>query len=110
MVRDLVERSFDTMPRSRMPWQFTSGRLITWATVSALLIGNIILINHALSNSSTSASAAGTSSTSTLVPLFGDVELQQGDAWEQVTSDAPVHSGDHVRTGPNSYGVITYFD
>ena len=49
---------------------------------------------------------------STLVQLSGSVELQRpGSAgWEQVRGAAPLDVGDRVRTGPDGYAALTFFD
>ena len=47
----------------------------------------------------------------TLVVLKGQVEIQPANqAVSTVTADTTVRIGDRVRTGPDSYAAITFFD
>src|SRR5713226_5631564 len=48
---------------------------------------------------------------STLLVLKGTVELQRpGQSFTTVASDMQVRVGDRIRTGPDGYAVVTYFD
>src|SRR5437867_9066988 len=48
---------------------------------------------------------------STLSVLRGEVQLQRaGASFVTVTGDVAVRQGDRIRTGPDGYAVVTYFD
>src|SRR5437588_11822251 len=48
---------------------------------------------------------------STLSVLRGEVQLQRaGSSFVTVTGDVVVRQGDRIRTGPDGYAAVTYFD
>lgn len=47
----------------------------------------------------------------TLVVLRGQVQIQRGQSpFESVTADTTVRQGDRIRTGPDAYATLTFFD
>src|SRR5206468_545169 len=49
---------------------------------------------------------------STLLVMKGLVQLQESGVgnFVTVTADRPVKVGDHIKTGPDGFAVVTYFD
>src|SRR5579862_4840467 len=75
--------------------------------VATLLVGSLLTIPRLLHPPSAFSLVEET----TLLVLKGTVEVQRpGESFNAVTSDTPVRTGDSIRTGPDGYAVVTYFD
>ena len=77
------------------------------AVVAALVLGSLVAVPFFRKP----PTAYSLVDETTLLVLQGDVQVQRaGQDYQKVTDDTIVRVGEKVRTGPESFAVVTYFD
>ncbi len=86
----------------------TRVRVIVGAVVLIALVGGALFVNLPLLRV---RGAYGLVDETTLTVHQPEVQVQRpGEAFITVTGDVPVRLGDRIRTGPEGYATVTYFD